>query len=90
MHALISQRVAPFLAISPEHKLSSRPIGLQKASPDLLCQSIENYEEVCEAVRSDLPASFRGLFNSDACQGGSDRGAAGPVGLAKHDCCPRC
>lgn len=69
MTHLIANTVAPFLHISsqPKEALASRPPSLVKASPSLLCQSLENYDQTCKAVRTQMPALFLQLFNEDAC-----------------------
>jgi hypothetical protein len=82
---VIDRKIAPFLSARSARKVR-RPPSLQKASPDLLCRSVENFGAVCEMVKMDLPPAFRQWMNADSCtKAGSD--ADGHVG---GDCCPEC
>ena len=94
MSRLITERVAPFLGIpaTPKAELASRPSSLEKASPELLCQSLENYDETCAAVKGQMSALFRQLFNVDACakEGGGRTIDTTPHKHATDMCCPRC
>ena len=94
MSRLITERVAPFLGIpaTPKAELASRPSSLEKASPELLCQSLENYDETCAAVKGQMSALFRQLFNVDACakEGGGSTIDTTPHKHATDMCCPRC
>lgn len=81
--AAIDNKIAPFVGARLARKFY-RPPSLQKASPDLLCRSIENFDAVCGMVRADLPAPFMSWMNADSCK---SRNSNMQPGL---DCCPVC
>ena len=95
---LVSQRVAPFLGTSSKLKKSAKPVTLVKASPDLLCNSLENYDEVCGVIKAMHSPALKHAFNADACAGSADVGIEEEVNLLAqkgsvhlpHACCVHC
>jgi hypothetical protein len=79
---VIDNNIVPFLDVSNIRKFD-KETTLQKASPDLLCDSLENFSEICQVVRNDMPKEFLNLFNIDSC-------SRDDVVMSRNNCCTSC
>ena len=79
---VVDKQIAPFLGVSASRKRRGPPT-LQKASPDLLCRSVGNFDAMCSMVRRDLPPAFTEWINANQCGPDSSSETEG-------ECCPLC